>query len=135
MKRIAGISGSILGLLLITGAAHAQEQKTSEHPAFVVEKALAKAGKQVWTAKGCMACHTIGKGKLAAPDLNGLYERRTTEWVKTWLKNPEPMFESDEAVKAMMKEWNNVKMPNMKLSDADIDAVMHYIGEQQKKKK
>jgi cytochrome c2 len=115
-------------------AAQAQ-QEGSDAPQFVVDKALAKTGKNVWSAKGCMGCHTIGKGKLAGPDLNGLYERRQADWVKTWLKNPEAMYETDETVKAMLKEWNGLKMPNLKLKDNEIDAVMHYIGEQQKTKK
>jgi protein SCO1/2 len=122
--------------VLVSAPAYAQDQQPSSAvAAFVVDKELAKTGKNVWTSKGCMGCHTIGKGKLAGPDLNGLYERRETDWVKTWLKNPEAMYETDETVKAMLKEWNGLKMPNLKLKDAEIDAVMHYIGEQQKAKK
>jgi mono/diheme cytochrome c family protein len=55
--------------------------------------------------------------------------------VKSWLKNPEPMFETDAAVQAMVKEYNGLKMPNMKLTDAQIDQVMHYIASEQKAKK
>jgi mono/diheme cytochrome c family protein len=123
-----------LGVALLGSPAHAQETKGSGQAAFVVDKGLAKTGKTVWSAKGCMGCHMIGK-KLAAPDLNGLYERRTAEWVKSWLKNPEPMFETDAAVQAMVKEYNGLKMPNMKLTDAQIDQVMHYIASEQKAKK
>ena len=136
MKISAAILASACAVVLVAAPANAQEQQQAgDGEPFVVNKELAKAGKNVWTGKGCMGCHSIGKGKLAGPDLNGLYERRQTEWVKTWLKNPEAMYETDEAVKAMLKEWNGLKMPNMKLKDTEIDAVMHYIGEQQKAKK
>lgn len=124
--------------VLIAKPAFAQDKSSEAAPQsaeFVVDKTLAKTGKNVWAAKGCMGCHTIGKGQMAAPDLNGLYERRTVEWIKTWLKDPTPMFETDETAKAMLKEWNGLKMPNMKLSDADIDAVMHYIASEQKANK
>lgn len=120
------------GAVLMASPASAQDTQASEP--FVVDKSLAKAGKSVWSAKGCMGCHMIGK-KMAAPDLNGLYERRTAEWVKSWLKDPAPFFESDEAVKAMVKEYNGMKMPNLKLTDAQIDQVMHYIASEQKAKK
>lgn len=129
MKRVFLAAVIALGAGLVAAPVHAQESAP-----LVVDKNLAKAGKNVWSAKGCMGCHMIGK-KMAAPDLNGLYERRSVEWVRTWLKTPEPMFETDEAVKAMVKEYNGLKMPNMKLTDAQIDQVMHYIASEQKAKK
>ena len=132
MKRIAAVAFAMAAAFAVVTPAQAQEAKASTP--FVVDKGLAKAGKGVWSAKGCVGCHMIGK-KMAGPDLNGLYERRGADWVKSWLKNPEPMFESDEAVKAMVKEFNGMKMPNMKLTDAQIDQVMHYIASEQKAKK
>lgn len=136
MKIGAAVGFGALAVMLAAVPAQGQEDKGSNGAAvFAVDKELAKSGKKLWTAKGCMGCHTIGKGKLAAPDLDGLYERREAEWVKRWLKEPEPMYETDDAVKAMLKEWNGLKMPNLKLTDAEIDALMHYIGEQQKTKK
>ena len=80
MKRFMVAAVLVAGAVLVASPAGAQDTKESE--TFVVDKSLAKAGKNVWSAKGCMGCHMIGK-KLAAPDLNGLYERRTAEWVKT----------------------------------------------------
>lgn len=118
--------------ILGTSTAHAQGIKASKP--FLVDKALVNAGKNVWSAKGCMACHMIGK-EMAAPDLNGLYERRSAEWIKSWLKDPAPFFESDDAIKAMVKQYNGMKMPNLKLTEAEIDQVMHYIASQQKSKK
>lgn len=132
MKRIATFA--FVAVAAVLGAAPAQAQDTNPSTAFVVDKDLAKAGKGVWSAKGCMGCHMIGK-KLAAPDLNGLYERRSAEWVKAWLKAPESMFESDADVKAMVQEYNGMKMPNLRLTDAQIEQVMHYIASEQKAKK
>jgi protein SCO1 len=125
----------LFGLALAVGAvatpsnAQAQE-KASEAPAsFTVDAAKAKAGSKVFAAKACVGCHTIGKGRLAGPDLAGLLERRTEAWTRTWLKDPTPMFETDETAKAMLKEYNNVKMPNMKLTEEQIDQLLHYIVE------
>lgn len=132
MKRIGAFTLAMVAAVVAATPAKAQDTEASKP--FVVDKDLAKAGKGVWSAKGCMSCHMIGK-KMAAPDLDGLYERRTAEWVKMLLKAPEPMFENDAALKAMVREYNGLKMPNMKLTDAQIDQVMHYIASEQKAKK
>jgi uncharacterized protein YneF (UPF0154 family) len=45
---------------------------------------------------------------------------------------------NEEAMKSKMmalKELKNIKMPDMKLSDADIDALMHYIAQETQKKR
>ena len=116
--------------------AQAQEAKAAEPAsAFAVDAAKAKAGSKVFAAKACVGCHTVGKGRLAGPDLAGLLDRRTETWARSWLKDPTPMFETDETAKAMLKEYNNVKMPNMKLSDEQVDQVLHYIVEQGAKAK
>lgn len=116
--------------------AQAQEKAAAESAApFAVDAAKAKAGSKVFGAKACMGCHTIGKGRLAGPDLAGVLDRRSEEWVRTWLKDPSAMFETDETAKALLKEYNNVKMPNMKLTEEQIDQVLHYIVEQGSKAK
>ena len=45
------------------------------------------------------------------------------------------MLTSDSLAMAMLAEYKNVKMPNMKLTDADIDALIHYIADETAKKK
>ena len=126
-------------LLAVAAAtpAHAQDKATATEAKKVweVDKSKAKQGAAVFGAKMCMGCHTVGKGRLAGPDLAGLLERRETDWVLRWLKDPTPMFETDSTAKALLKEYNNVKMPNMKLTDAQIDQVIHYIVEQGQKSK
>jgi cytochrome c2 len=101
-----------------------------------VDPALAKRGKTLFASRGCTACHTIGKsGKntAAGPDLAGVTERRTHDWLKRWLKNPTEMIGSDSIADEMVVAAKNVKMPNMKLGDSDIDALMNYFAENPKK--
>jgi hypothetical protein len=45
------------------------------------------------------------------------------------------MLETDSIAKAMLAEFQNVKMPNMKLTDADVDALVHYMRQESGKKK
>ena len=72
MNRVAFAVAALSALLLVKPAA-AQEVKASGGEEFVVDKKLADAGKKLFAAKTCNACHTIGKGPLAAPDLAGLF--------------------------------------------------------------
>ena len=99
--------------------------------AFTVDKGLAKKGKKLWQNRGCSGCHKIG-GKQAGPDLNGLIERRDMDWLRRWLKETDKMLETDSLAQAMLAEYNNVKMPNLRLSDADVDALLHYIASESK---
>lgn len=129
MKK-AVISGCALAVLLVAAPAYAQDTAADNSSAtFVLDKDKAKAGSKVFAAKACTGCHTVGKGRLAGPDLAGLLDRRSETWVRTWLKDPAAMFETDETAKALLKEYNNVKMPNMKLTEEQIDQLLHYIVE------
>jgi len=99
-----------------------------------VDANLAKRGKALFANRGCGGCHTFGK-KLAGPDLVGATDRRDADWMRRWLKSPDTMLESDSIAMAMLAEFQNVKMPNMKLSDADVDALVHYMRQESGKKK
>lgn len=85
----------------------------------------AEKGKKVFQEKSCAACHTIGGGKLAGPDLAGVTERREEEWLKKWLKSPETMLMSDPIAKEMLGVYM-IPMPNQGLSDEEIDALIEY---------
>lgn len=74
----------------------------------------------------CMACHSIGQGKKLGPDLAGVTKRRSNEWLTKWMKSPEKMLETDGDAKAMLKEYNNIPMPNQNLSDAEIRQYIEY---------
>jgi mono/diheme cytochrome c family protein len=48
--------------------------------------------KEVMLSKGCLNCHTLGKGggKIAA-DLTDVGSRRTADWIKRWIEDPPAM--------------------------------------------
>ena len=126
MNRVAFAVAALSALLLVKPAA-AQEVKASGGEEFVVDKKLADAGKKLFAAKTCNACHTIGKGPLAAPDLAGLFSRRTQEWVRTWLHDPPTVLKTDEYAKALQAKYR-IAMPNLNLTDDEITSLMNYIA-------
>lgn len=95
---------------------------------FAVDERLAKRGKTVWENTGCMICHRIGAGRSAGPDLGGLFERRTADWVTRFLTNTSEMLETDSIAQELFVEYKKTRMPNVKLSASDVQAVMHYLA-------
>lgn len=85
-------------------------------------------GEALFTAKGCNACHTIGGGDLVGPDLAGVTERRTEEWLTNWLTAPDQMLASDPDAQAMLAQYNNVPMPNLGLTPDEVAALIAYMG-------
>jgi nitrite reductase (NO-forming) len=91
----------------------------------------AETGEEIFQNKGCVACHTIGKGKLTGPDLKGVTERREEEWLRKWLKSPETMIQDDPIAKEMLKEFF-VPMPNQGLTDEEIEQLIEFFEENDK---
>ncbi len=82
-------------------------------------------GKMAFESK-CLACHSIGQGKKLGPDLAGVTQRRSDAWLSQWLAAPEKMLQTDAAAKIMLKEFNNIAMPNQGLSKNEIAQYLAY---------
>ncbi len=133
--KLTAFAGILALALFAPASARAQAAEDMKASEFAVDDALAKQGKSLFTARACTGCHTIGKGKMAGPDLAHVLDRRSLEWLKTWLKDPPAMMETDETAKALLKEYNNMKMPNMKLTDAESLALIHHMAKESLKVK
>ena len=110
-----------LALVFLTVSAHTEES---------VEAAK---GKELFQSKGCVACHTIGDGKLSGPDLQGVTERREEEWLKKWIKSPDTMVFSDPIAKELLAEYM-VPMPNQGLTDQEVIEIISYLKYRDSKK-
>jgi hypothetical protein len=73
----------------------------------------------------------MGGGRRAAPDLVGIMDRRDHTWLRGWLMNTDSMIANeDPQVKAMLEEWKGVKMPQIALTNNDVDALFHYMAQE-----
>lgn len=90
-----------------------------------IDPELAKAGEAKFQML-CTACHLIGQ-RLIGPDLTGVYERRSPEWVMNMILNPDGMLKEDPIAKALLKEYNNMIMNNQNLTEEEARAVAEYL--------
>jgi cytochrome c2 len=137
MRRAAQLTiAASLAIVSFVAPRAAQAQEKAADPAvFTLDEAAAKKGKALFAARACSGCHTIGKGRMAGPDLAHVNDRRTQEWLHNWLKDPPKMIETDPDAKALSAQFNNVKMPNMKLTDDDINSLINFIAKESQKVK
>ena len=78
----------------------------------------------------CVACHSIGGGKLVGPDLKGVTAKRSDSWLKEFIKNSAGMIaRGDKDAVALFKEYNNMPMPPHPLNDAQLTALVAYLKE------
>lgn len=76
----------------------------------------------------CGACHRVGGGRLVGPDLSGITTKRTKDWLMKWTKSSTAFIASGDAdAKAIFAEYNNMPMPDQKLSDDELTAIFTYI--------
>ncbi len=79
----------------------------------------------------CAACHTVGGGPLAGPDLQGVTAQRDPKWLARWLAEPDQMLaEGDPIATELLAEFNNVPMPNLGLSQTEVLALIAYLEAQ-----
>jgi len=78
-------------------------------PPYAVEGAM------TYQANQCGTCHTVnGEGMKVGPSLNGLFKRRTKEWVEKQIRNPKS--HSPDTI-----------MPSYDLSPREIDQLVSYL--------
>jgi len=89
-----------------------------------------ESGEQIFQTT-CSACHTIGGGRLVGPDLAGVHERRSREWLESFIKSSQSMInDRDAEAVALFEEFNRVPMPDSPISEEQIRQVLKYIQSQ-----
>jgi len=86
----------------------------------------------------CAACHTIGaeavagsKSRPLGPDLLGVTRKREKGWLARWIKEPDTMLaEKDPLALAQLAAYNNLSMPNLRLNELEVQALIGFIDEE-----
>jgi nitrite reductase (NO-forming) len=76
----------------------------------------------------CVACHTVGGGGKIGPDLLNVTQRRSSEWLGRWMKDPIGMTQTDPIAKELLAKWKGVQMPPQGLTASEHDELFAFIA-------
>ncbi|NQZ76417.1 MAG: c-type cytochrome [Ekhidna sp.] len=111
----------LLGLALgifFSSSLQAQEIPTDE--------SVIAAGEATFKAN-CTQCHKIWEVRIG-PSLSNVYERRSIEWLNSWIKNSQAMIAAgDEQAVALWEEYNKTVMPAYPFTDDQVMELLAYI--------
>ncbi|HEX7124817.1 MAG TPA: cytochrome c [Thermodesulfobacteriota bacterium] len=110
----------VLGLVLAGGFV----------PALAAWAAPSPADGERLFQERCAACHTIGKGDLVGPDLQGITARRDRDWLVRWIVAPDRMLAAGDPIATASLAKYGVPMPNLGVTEAEAAALVGYLGAQ-----
>ncbi|MDP2313698.1 MAG: cytochrome c [Pseudomonadota bacterium] len=96
--------------------------------AIPTDPASIEAGKKVYEARGCGACHQFG-AKLVGPDLTGLMTRRPLPWIERMILHPSEMVRQDPVAKDLFKT-HMTEMTNQGVTEEELPKLLAYIQSQ-----
>lgn len=75
----------------------------------------------------CTQCHQIHEQRIG-PALANVYERRSIEWLQSWIKNSQAMIAAgDEQAVQLWEQYNKTAMPSYPFSDDQVMELLAYI--------
>ncbi|MBC9794512.1 c-type cytochrome [Sinomicrobium weinanense] len=90
-----------------------------------IDQNMVSQGEEAFKTK-CTACHKVDQ-KFIGPDLQGIYERRSPEWVMNMMLNPDVMQKEDPIAKALVEEYNGTLMLNQNLTEEEARAIAEFL--------
>jgi protein SCO1 len=107
---------------------YAKSSASSMQPFSVAAEIRGRSRGDILFMTRCAACHTIGGGDKLGPDLQGVAAARPRRWLKRWLKEPDKMIAAKDPIAlALKKRYRNIDMPNLKLNEVDVTALIDYM--------
>jgi len=81
--------------------------------------------------QNCAACHKLGQ-RFIGPDLIGVNQKRSEDWLVSFIKSSQTMIKSGDAdAVAIYEEFNQMLMTDLAhLSNDDIKAILSFIEQQ-----
>ena len=120
----------VVAALSVSGAAGGGVRAQQPADTLTPNPQLAERGKALFSSRGCMGCHTIGRGKTVGPDLKGVTVRRPLAWIRRMIRTPDVMLQEDSTARALLKEHGGVPMPKLNVTEEETEALIQYIASQ-----
>jgi mono/diheme cytochrome c family protein len=91
--------------------------------------AMAQSQGETLFTQTCVACHTIGGGRLIGPDLANVHYRRDESWIIQFIQSSASLVASgDTTAAALVEEYAPMVMPDQALSDDQVRSILAYIA-------
>ena len=90
-----------------------------------IDKKMVEEGKTLYNAQ-CIVCHDMDQRKIG-PAMENITKQRTPEYLMNLLLNSAQMLKEDPTMKALLKEYNNMPMPDPGFNQAKARAVVEYL--------
>jgi cytochrome c len=115
---------------ITTQASAPQEKSHGIGPIKSVEmgplnKKWVDEGKGIYNTQ-CIICHDLDQKKVG-PALRNITKQRAPEYIMNLLLNSAQMQKEDPTIKALLKEYNNLQMPDPGLNQAKARSVLEYM--------
>ncbi|MEI7522763.1 MAG: cytochrome c [Mariniphaga sp.] len=132
MKRIFSVSLPLFVFMLVFSAFQGVAQEKSHGIGPVKTVALGPLNPK-WVDEGkgifnmqCIVCHDLDQKKIG-PALRNVTKQRAPEFIMNLLLNSAQMQKEDPIIKALLKEYNNLPMPDPALNQAKARSVLEYM--------
>jgi protein SCO1/2 len=81
-------------------------------------------------ATRCSTCHSLGPEQKMGPNLATTTRSRDKDWLTRYLANPDEMLQNgDPLATALLKQYNDLRMPNLGLTRQEIADLLTYLDE------
>lgn len=134
IKRSSFDEPKVLAWLLGRSLSHAKTDQKTELTSYAAAKQIPKIslGEDLFRSR-CDSCHSLGTEDGLGPGLQGVTKRRDRAWLTRWLKTPDQMLkEKDPVATDLFNRYRKLSMPNLRLTDADVEALIMYLEEPEK---
>ena len=132
MRRIFSVSLPLVILVVVLGSFQGMAQEKSKGIGPVKTVALGPVNPK-WVDEGkgifntqCMVCHDLDQKKIG-PALRNITKQRSPEFIMNLLLNSAQMQKEDPTIKALLKEYNNLPMPDPMLNQAKARSLLEYM--------
>ncbi len=129
MKRSPFDEPKVLAWLLGRSLSNFKEEKKPELTGYAAAQQIPKMslGEDLFRSR-CDSCHSLGSEDGLGPGLNDVTRRRDRTWLARWLKAPDKLLaERDPIALKLFKRYKKMLMPNLRLSDNDVEALISYM--------
>ncbi len=90
-----------------------------------INNKMVEEGKTLFNTK-CSVCHEMNQKKVGPP-LGDITKQRTPEFIMNLLLNTAQMQKNDPVMEKLLKEYNNIPMPNPALNQEQTRSVLEYL--------